>query len=78
VQHGLTGLLCPSDPGVDDVIDAVTKMSSTKALSLRQNCQLRAQLFAADIFVNKMKQLIDCENDELGRLAASLDAGSKK
>lgn len=74
VLDGTTGLLCPSNPSSVDVINAVTEMSPEFALSLRVNCEQRAKLFTSQIFIDKMKMLLDCHHDELLTIAKEVDA----
>jgi glycosyltransferase involved in cell wall biosynthesis len=74
VHPGVSGLLCPADPNVHDVIEAVAQMSAAKALLLRTSCEQHAQLFAVDIFTSKMKKLIECDDSELSQVAALVDA----
>lgn len=64
-----TGLLCPADPGIKDIIDNVTLMSPEYALSLKTNCQQRAQRFSATLFIEKMQQLMDSDNAGLLTIA---------
>ena len=74
VVPGETGILCPSDPCVSDIISAVTVMTNQLALSMRDMCEQRAQLFSSAIFNDKMGQLIDCSEQELASVAEKVDA----
>jgi len=70
-----TGLLSPQNPTIEDVINAVNQMTPTFALSLKENCQQRAKLFSADIFIEKMRLILDCDNTDLLKVAKKVDAG---
>lgn len=74
VIDGKTGLLCPENPKLEDVISAVKKMTPEYALKLKANCTQRAQLFSADIFIDKMQQLLNCNNNDLLMVATKVDA----
>jgi glycosyltransferase involved in cell wall biosynthesis len=74
VIDGLTGLLCPSNPSVADIMASVNTMSAQFALSLRDHCEQRAALFSADIFVDKMKQILDSDLADMIDVAAAVDA----
>ena len=74
VLAGETGLLCPAQPKVSDIVAAVTQMSPEYALSMKHQCQQRAQLFSAEIFIDKMTQLLSCDNDELWQVAKTVDS----
>ena len=75
VIDGPTGILCPADPSVEDIVASINTMSPEYALALRNNCEQRAALFSADIFVDKMKQLLDCDLADMADVAAVVDAG---
>jgi len=58
VVDGETGLLMPADPAVDDIIQAVAHLTQEKALGMREKCESRAQLFREEVFVEKMKKIL--------------------
>ncbi len=58
VVDGETGLLMPGDPTVDDIIHAVAHLTQKKALGMREKCESRAQLFREEVFVEKMKKIL--------------------
>jgi hypothetical protein len=55
--HGETGVLIP-EVSVDAVVEAVSVMSKDKALTMRDACENRAQLFRTEVFLEKMRSLI--------------------
>ena len=59
IIHGETGILVSADPSPDDIIDAVRELSPRQALSMRRACEKQAAKFSKDIFLGKMKTLID-------------------
>ena len=69
-----TGLLCPANPQIGDIIEAVQQLSPEYALSLRENCQLHAKRFSSKIFFDKMSQLLSADNQNLQQQARCLDA----
>jgi glycosyltransferase involved in cell wall biosynthesis len=74
VLAGETGLLCPANPQVADIVAAVTHMTPEYALSLKHQCEQRAHLFSAEIFIDKMQTLLNCDLEQLQVVAESLDA----
>lgn len=69
---GVTGLLCPREPVVADVIAAVKRMTPKYALLMKDDCQERSKLYSAELFIEKMKKLLDCSNNELLKFAKTL------
>ena len=53
------GVLVPKEPGVADVIEAVEWMRPEKALAMRRGCEERAKRFDTDVFVEKMRDVIE-------------------
>jgi len=53
-----TGLLLPPDFSIDNICQAVNKMTPTYAASLRENCQQQAQKFDTALFLEKMQAVI--------------------
>ena len=46
------------DPGVEDVVEAVEWMTPTRALGMRSACEERAKLFDTNVFLRKMRDII--------------------
>lgn len=63
VEKGLLitdcGVLVPKDPGVADVIEAVEWMTPKRVLAMRGSCEERAKLFDTDVFLQKMRDVIE-------------------
>lgn len=59
VIPGKTGYLCPANPNVDDLIKAVNFMSSSLALSMRADCEKRAKCFSKEIFLMKIRKIMN-------------------
>lgn len=57
--HGETGILVRANPSPEDIIDAVQNLSPKRALSMRSACEQQAAKFSKDIFLEKMKALIN-------------------
>lgn len=53
-----TGILIPADPQVFDIVSAVNRMTPDYALSMRSACEERAQLFAKDVFMAKIREVL--------------------
>ena len=53
------GVLMAKDPGVEDVVEAVEWMTPKRALGMRGSCEERAKRFDTDVFVQKMRDLIE-------------------
>ena len=75
VTNGETGLLCPPEPTVANVIIAVEQMAPELALTLKRYCEKRSELFSEDIFVDKMQRLLACDHDDLLGMAKAVTAG---
>ena len=58
VVDGETGFMVPGDPTVDDITHAVAQLTQKKALGMRETCESRAQLFREEVFVEKMKKIL--------------------
>lgn len=74
VLDGVTGLLCPKKITVADIVAAVNKMTPDVAMSMRVNCEHRAELFSTSLFLDKMRLLLECENERLQEIAKLIDA----
>lgn len=59
ITHGETGILLPENPSPEDLIDAVHELSPQRALSMREVCEQRAGYFSKEIFLEKMRHLIE-------------------
>ena len=55
------GVLMVRDPGVKDVVEAVEWMTTARALGMRRACEEHAKLFDTDVFLQKMRDLIQCK-----------------
>lgn len=69
-----TGVLCPAQPKVADIILAVEQLSPQKALAMRAACEQRAKQFSSEIFFDKMDQLLAADTKDLLKVAQKLDA----
>ncbi len=56
-----TGILLDPPPTVDAIMAAVQDLTPERALKMRSACEARAKLFTRDIFLEKMKAIIDCQ-----------------
>ncbi len=54
-----TGILIPASPSPEDLIDAVQELDAKRALSMRESCEQRAGQFSKEIFLEKMRGLIE-------------------
>jgi len=59
IIHGETGILVKANPSPDDIIDAVHELSPRRALSMRSYCEQRAKEFSKEIFLEKMRKIIN-------------------
>ena len=59
LAHEETGLLIPANPTPEDLIAAVHEMDSKRALGMRHACEQRAGQFSREIFLDKMRKLIE-------------------
>lgn len=55
ILHEQTGLLLSPDFGISDIQDAVRWLHPQRALSMREDCERRAQEFSSDKFLEKMR-----------------------
>lgn len=76
VIEGKTGILCPANPSVDDIIDAVNELDTLTSLAMREECLLHAENFGSKIFFQKMNVLLNTDNDKLLEVAKTLDASA--
>ncbi|MGM0426207.1 MAG: glycosyltransferase [Thermodesulfobacteriota bacterium] len=53
------GVLVPPAPQVKDMVKAVEWMSPEKAREMRESCEKRAQRFSTDVFIRKMREVIE-------------------
>jgi glycosyltransferase involved in cell wall biosynthesis len=58
VLEGETGLLVPSDPTPEQVVEAVLAIDKERALEMRPRCEERAKAFDTDVFLKKMKEIL--------------------
>lgn len=58
IIDGETGLLVASDPVPEDIISAVQTMTPKRALDMRQDCELRAQQFRKEVFLEKIQKVL--------------------
>jgi len=56
---GETGILVNANPSPENIIYAVHELSPKRALSMRASCEQRARAFSKDIFLEKMRALIE-------------------
>ena len=53
------GVLVPKEPEVDHVMKAVEWMTPKRALGMRGSCEERAKRFDTDVFLQKMRDVIE-------------------
>ncbi|MCU7837325.1 MAG: glycosyltransferase [gamma proteobacterium symbiont of Taylorina sp.] len=58
IIHEETGLLISTEISKELLINAVSRMTKKKALTMRKACEARAQLFRTEVFVKKMKAVL--------------------
>ena len=58
VLHDETGILLEADPSIEMIIDAVEKLTLSRAIQMRDSCEQRAKLFSRQQFFNKISQVI--------------------
>ncbi len=58
VIDGKTGFMIPSNYSIDDIVNAVNRMTPEKALSMKDLCVETAKQFSYDVFVEKMKKVV--------------------
>ena len=61
VIHEETGLLLPSEPTEQNVVDAVMRLDESFALSMRDGCTQRAKKFSGQQFIKAMKKVINLQ-----------------
>ncbi len=59
ISDGTTGILMRPNHGLEDFIQTVKNLTPEAALSMRTACEERAQMFRKEIFVDKMKAILD-------------------
>ncbi|MEA2088736.1 MAG: glycosyltransferase [Patescibacteria group bacterium] len=59
IIHKKTGVLLKPDFNINDIINAVKKMTPDIALKMRFDCETRAKLFSEENFINDMKKAIE-------------------
>ena len=58
VLHEQTGYLCPPNPNEQNIIDAVSWFSSSRAAALRKDCEARAAEYDRSIFLEKIRSFM--------------------
>lgn len=58
IIDGETGILVAPEPTLEDIISAVQAMMPKRALEMRKDCELRAQRFRKEIFLEKIKKVL--------------------
>ncbi len=53
------GVLVPSEPKVEEVVEAVQWMTSERATEMRLSCENRARTFGTDVFAEKMREVFE-------------------
>lgn len=53
-----TGYLCPKNPTVSNLIDAVNFMTPSVAIKMRTNCEKQVKLFSKAVFLKNMKNIL--------------------
>lgn len=59
VIDGTTGFMIPSNYSIDDIVNAVNRMTPEKALSMKDLCVETAKQFSYDVFVREMKEVVN-------------------
>jgi glycosyltransferase involved in cell wall biosynthesis len=59
LAHDETGVLIPPNPSPEDVIEALHELSPQRALNMRESCEKQAAGFSKEIFLEKMRPLIE-------------------
>jgi glycosyltransferase involved in cell wall biosynthesis len=57
ITNGKTGILCPTNIEIHDVINAINEITPTKALSMRVNCEESCRNFSVEKFKSSFHQL---------------------
>ena len=76
IVENKTGVLCPSDPTNEDIINAVNYLSKDTAASMREDCEKQADKFSAKRFHQSIDALLDCSKEQLQDTASKVDATS--
>ncbi|NCF75386.1 MAG: glycosyltransferase, partial [Xanthomonadaceae bacterium] len=58
IIHQKTGFLLKPDFNINDIMDAVKKMTPDRALKMRFDCEIHAKLFSKQKFIENMKKVI--------------------
>lgn len=58
VIDGKTGFMIPSNYSIDDIVNAVNRMTPERAFSMKDACIETAKQFSYDVFVGKMKGVV--------------------
>lgn len=61
VVEGETGILLSSPPTIDGLMAAVGRMNASSALSMRPACEVRAQQFSKDLFLRRIREIVEVE-----------------
>ena len=56
--HGKTGWLTNPDPSPEELIRAIKEMTPRQALSMRDTCEKRADIFCTNNFIKNMREII--------------------
>ena len=59
IIHHQTGYLIPADYSIDDLVKAVERMTSGRALAMRAECEQWAKQFSVDRFVREMQAIVE-------------------
>lgn len=73
IEHE-TGVLCPQNPLIEDVVEAVEYLSKNMAFSMRSDCEKQAEKFSVERFHNCINALLDCDREQLHTIAKSIDS----
>lgn len=68
VLHDKTGYLCPTNPHVKDIINAVTIMTGAKARSMRSACERQSSRFSEEIFLSKIQKILAAPDNQLKKI----------
>ncbi len=58
IVDGVTGRLLPAEVRPEDIVAAVSEMTSSLAMGMRQACEDRVRLFDKTVFCTKMTELL--------------------
>lgn len=59
IEHEKDGYLLPANPSVDDIVTGVTYLSPARCFEMKLACQKKANQFREELFVEKMKAVIE-------------------